>query len=95
MQLAKVIGSVVSTQKSPSLTGKKLLLVQLLNADGTHPEQERLREEVAVDSVGAGEGEIVLIARGSSARWVFSEPNEAIDLAIVGIVDSLSQTPSV
>ncbi|ACQ93305.1 Ethanolamine utilization protein EutN/carboxysome structural protein Ccml [Tolumonas auensis DSM 9187] len=95
MQLAKVIGSVVSTQKSHSLTGKKLLLVQLLNADGTHPEQERLREEVAVDSVGAGEGEIVLIARGASARWVFSEPNEAIDLAIVGIVDSLSQTPSV
>jgi carbon dioxide concentrating mechanism protein CcmL len=95
MQLAKVIGSVVSTQKSHSLTGKKLLLVQLLNADGTHPEQERLREEVAVDSVGAGEGEIVLIARGSSARQVFSEPNEAIDLAIVGIVDSLSQNPSV
>ena len=94
MQLAKVIGSVVSTQKSHSLTGKKLLLVQLLNADGTHPEQERLREEVAVDSVGAGEGEIVLIARGASACWVFDEPNEAIDLAIVGIVDSLSQNPS-
>ena len=40
------------------------------------------------------EGEIVLIARGASARWVFDEPNEAIDLAIVGIVDSLSQNPS-
>ena len=94
MQLAKVIGSVVSTQKSHSLTGKKLLLVHLLNADGTHPEQERLREEVAGDSVGAGEGKIVLIARGASARWVFDEPNEAIDLAIVGIGDSLSQNPS-
>ena len=94
MQLAKVIGSVVSTQKSHSLTGKKLLLVQLLNADGTHPEQERLREEVAGGSVGAGGGEIVLIGRGAPARWVFDEPNEAIDLAIVGIVDSLSQNPS-
>ena len=41
-----------------------------------------------------GEGEIVLVARGASARWVFDEPNEAIDLAIVGIVDSVSQNPS-
>lgn len=90
MQLAKVIGSVVSTQKSPSLVGKKLLLVQLINADGHHPGDEKLREEVAVDSVGTGEGATVLVARGASARWVFHEPNEAIDLAIVAIVDSVS-----
>lgn len=90
MQLAKVIGSLVSTQKSPSLIGKKLLLVQLVNADGKHPDEDRLREEVAVDSVGAGEGETVLICRGASARWVFGEPNEAIDLAVVAIVDTIT-----
>ena len=48
-------------------------------------------DEVAVDSVGAGTGELVLLSSGSSARHVFSGPNEAIDLAIVGIVDTLSR----
>ncbi|MCZ5936385.1 EutN/CcmL family microcompartment protein, partial [Klebsiella pneumoniae] len=48
-------------------------------------------DEVAVDSVGAGVGELVLLCSGSSARHVFSGPNEAIDLAVVGIVDSLSR----
>lgn len=94
MLLAKVIGSVVSTQKSPSLTGRKLLLIQLVNADGSLPAQDQVRTEIAVDSVGAGEGEIVLVTCGSSARRVFAEPNEAIDMAVVGIVDSVSQNPS-
>ncbi|MXD18021.1 ethanolamine utilization protein EutN, partial [Escherichia coli] len=48
-------------------------------------------DEVAVDSVGAGVGELVLLSSGSSARHVFSGPNEAIDLAVVGIVDTLSR----
>lgn len=90
MQLAKVIGSVVSTQKSPSLVGKKLLLVQMINADGRYPGDNPLREEVAVDSVGTGEGATVLVARGNSASRVFSAPDEAIDLTIVAIVDSIS-----
>jgi ethanolamine utilization protein EutN len=87
MQLARVIGSVVSTQKVPSLLGKKLMVVEPVNSDGSAPSGITL-QEVAVDSVGAGEGEIVLLARGASARWVFPEPNQAIDLAIVGIIDS-------
>jgi carbon dioxide concentrating mechanism protein CcmL len=86
MLLAKVIGSVVSTQKSPSLTGKKLLLIQLVNADGSFADLASARTEIAVDSV--------LVTCGSSARRVFSEPNDAIDMAVVGIVDSVSQTPS-
>nr|WP_321270622.1 EutN/CcmL family microcompartment protein [uncultured Tolumonas sp.] len=94
MLLAKVIGSVVSTQKSPSLTGKKLLLIQLVNSDGSLADHESARTEIAVDSVGAGEGEIVLVTCGSSARRVFAEPNDAIDMAVVGIVDSVSQNPS-
>jgi len=87
MQLARVIGSVVSTQKSPSLLGKKLMVIEPVNVDGSTP-AGMTQQEVAVDSVGAGEGEIVLVARGASARWVFAEPNQAIDLAIVGILDS-------
>ncbi|HGB2541848.1 TPA: EutN/CcmL family microcompartment protein [Salmonella enterica subsp. enterica serovar Java] len=69
MHLARVTGAVVSTQKSPSLIGKKLLLVRRVSADG----------------------ELVLLSGGSSARHVFSGPNEAIDLAVVGIVDTLSR----
>ena len=109
MHLARVTGVVVSTQKSPSLVGKKLLLVRRVSADGELPASPLTGDagsspltgelpgspvsgdEVAVDSVGAGTGELVLLSSGSSARHVFSGPNEAIDLAIVGIVDTLSR----
>ena len=87
MHLARVTGAVVSTQKSPSLIGKKLLLVRRISADGEQP----LTPLTGVDSVGAGVGELVLLSSGSSARHVFSGPNEAIDLAVVGIVDTLSR----
>ena len=80
MQLAKVVGSVVSTQKSASL-----------NLDGSTPHFQENTQEVAVDSMGAGEGELVLVSRGSSARKIFPEPNQAIDLAIVGIVDTIDR----
>lgn len=91
MQLARVTGSVVSTQKSASLVGKKLLLVRRVNADGETSVSPHTCDEIAVDSVGAGAGELVLLSSGSSARHVFSAPNEAIDLAVVGIVDTLSR----
>ncbi|EDN6659878.1 propanediol utilization microcompartment protein PduN [Salmonella enterica] len=93
MHLARVTGAVVSTQKSPSLIGKKLLLVRRVSAsaDGELPASPISGDEVAVDSVGAGVGELVLLSGGSSARHVFSGPNEAIDLAVVGIVDTLSR----
>ena len=91
MHLARVTGAVVSTQKSPSLIGKKLLLVRRISADGELPLTPLTGDEVAVDSVGAGVGELVLLSSGSSARHVFSGPNEAIDLAVVGIVDTLSR----
>lgn len=79
MHLARVTGAVVSTQKSPSLIGKKLLLVRRVSADGELPASPTSGDEVAVDSVGAGIGELVLLSGGSSARHVFSGPNEAID----------------
>ena len=91
MHLARVTGAAVSTQKSPSLIGKKLLLVRQVSADGELPLTPLTGDEVAVDSVGAGVGELVLLSSGSSARHVFSGPNEAIDLAVVGIVDTLAR----
>jgi carbon dioxide concentrating mechanism protein CcmL len=91
MYLAKVIGSVVSTQKASSLHGKKLMVVTWVNANGAGVMQSGNEEEIAVDSVGAGVGELVLVTRGSSARRSFPEPNQAIDLAIVGIIDTIDQ----
>ena len=91
MLLARVTGAVVATQKSPALVGKKLLLVRRINADETLSAAATSGDEVAVDSVGAGVGELVLLSRGSSARQVFCAPNEAIDLAVVAIVDTLSR----
>ncbi len=88
MQLAKVMGSIVSTQKSHSLTGKKLLLVQAAHPSGEVNANCRL--EVAIDSVGAGDGELVLVTRGSSARMVLDDSHSAADLCIVAIVDSIS-----
>jgi len=92
MFLAKVTGSVVATQKVASLTGRKLLTVEPLRLD---PEKrDRLvatgRTFVVVDTVGAGQGETVLIVQGSSARLTPETEKLPIDAAIVGIVDSVN-----
>ncbi|MBO1308412.1 EutN/CcmL family microcompartment protein [Enterococcus sp. 669A] len=84
MLMAEVVGSVVSTQKDPSLVGKKLMIIQPINSH-----QEKIRfQQVAADTVGAGIGDYVLLASGSSARRLFSEPSDAVDYAIVGIIDT-------
>lgn len=90
MYLAKVRGNVVSTMKLPSLTGCKLLVIEKLNEDLT----PQGTTEVAVDIVGAGDGEIVLVSKGSSARYVLSDKGTPIDAAVVGIVDTVEVTPS-
>lgn len=86
MYMAKVIGSVVSTQKDPSLVGRKLMIVQPVNPDG----QAVRHQEVAADSVGAGVGEYVLLVRGAGARRA-NRNEEATrdvnDCSIVGIID--------
>ena len=64
MYLGKVIGTVVSTIKTPSLTGSKFLIVEKINQDLTAKKQT----EIAVDTVGAGDGETVIVVGGSSAR---------------------------
>jgi ethanolamine utilization protein EutN len=86
MELARVEGSVVSTAKTDRLQGYKLLVVSLLKPDTT-PAGTVI---VAVDTVGAGVGEIVLVVRGSSARQAERLENVPSDATIVGIVDSIS-----
>jgi carbon dioxide concentrating mechanism protein CcmL len=86
MRLAKVVGTVVSTHKEPSLTGTKFLLVQMLDAAG----QELPGYEVAADCVGAGLSEVVLVSRGSAARQVSSKDHYPVDALIVAIVDTVS-----
>ena len=88
MFLAKVIGNVVATQKSPEFQGMKLLLVQPY----INRENELVASGssiVAVDSVGAGLGECVLFTQGSSARLTYNTKGAPVDAVIVGIVDSV------
>lgn len=85
MRLAKVIGTVVATRKEDSLVGYKLMIIRRINGQGEYIDSE----EVAVDYVGAGIGETVLIGQGSSVRVDKTKREAAIDMAIIGIVDTM------
>jgi ethanolamine utilization protein EutN len=92
MFLARVTGVVVATQKVASMTGRKLLTVEPLRVD---PETRgRLvgtgRTFVVVDTVGAGQGEMVLIVQGSSARLTPETEKLPVDATVIGIVDTVS-----
>ena len=91
MFLAKVIGSVVATKKDGSMTGHKLLLVRPMLVDPHNPAAFKPGSNtiVAIDTLGAGEGELVLLAQGSSARQADGLKNLPADAAIVGLVDSV------
>ncbi len=84
MQLARVKGTVVSTQKSEKLVGLKLLVVEPIDVETLEPAGKPL---VAVDAVGAGEGEVVLFVAGSSARLTARTKDLPVDATIMGIVD--------
>ena len=86
MLIAKVIGSVVSTRKDEELVGLKLLLVQGIDRKG----QLFGAPVVCVDSVGAGEGEVILFAAGSSARQTEVTKNRPVDHVIMAIVDEMT-----
>ena len=86
MELARIEGQIVSTAKSERLLGYKLLLLNLINPD-MKPTNNYV---VAVDAVGAGEGEIVIVCRGSSARQAEKLTNVPTDASIIGIVDSVT-----
>jgi ethanolamine utilization protein EutN len=91
MFLAKVTGAVVATQKTDAMVGHKLLVVEPYRLESS--ERQSListgRTFVAVDTVGAGEGEFVLITQGSSARLTPETKNLPVDTVIIGIVDTV------
>lgn len=82
MLLGKIVQHVVSTKKHNGLTGCKLLVVHIIK--DMHLSDKYI---VAIDCVGAGEGEVVLVATGSAARIGSGKENTPIDAAIIGIVD--------
>lgn len=86
MNLSRVTGKVVSTRKDPELEGCKLLLVQQLDLKTMEPTAAHL---VAVDNVGADEGDTVLIVTGSSARMASGLKDKPVDTSIIAIVDSV------
>jgi microcompartment protein CcmK/EutM len=92
MFVAKVTGSVVSTQKVDSMTGQKLLIVEPYRVEPK--ERTSLvttgRTFIAVDALGAGVGDMVLITQGSSARFTPETGKLPIDCVIIGIVDTVS-----
>ncbi len=85
MQLGKIVGTVVSTKKDEKLEGLKLQIVKFINTDGSFTGGL----VVAVDSVGAGAGEVVLVAAGSSARQTQVTKDKPVDTVIMAIVDEL------
>jgi Carbon dioxide concentrating mechanism/carboxysome shell protein len=86
MVVGKVVGTIVCTQKDTSLTGKKMLVIQPVNLYSLKNEGNPF---VALDTVGAGQGEIVLVVGGSSARLADGFSKVAVDQSIIGILDSI------
>ena len=82
MLAGKVVGSVVSTRKNDKLIGNKFMIVEVVNKMRANEQQL-----IAVDNIGAGIGEYVLVAQGSAARIGCDMPDAPVDAAIVGIID--------
>ena len=85
MFIGKVVGSVVSTRKNENLVGNKFMIVETIEGYG-----DKKQRIVAVDNVGAGLGEAVLVATGSAARIGCDMEKAPVDAAIVGIIDDPS-----
>jgi len=86
MVIARVIGDVVASQKVPSHEGRKILVVQPLDLDGS----DRGAAVLALDAVGAGVGERVLLSTdGFSAMTAVGRPNSPIDAAVIGVIDAV------
>ncbi len=84
MLIGEVVGSVVSTHKDPQLASFKLLVVQVRS----HANEAKDQYVVAVDAVGAGTGDLVLYATGSSARQTIQTKDKPCDAVVMAIVDS-------
>lgn len=86
MLIGKVTGSIVSTRKQENLVGNKFMVIEPINVVNNQPKQM-----VAIDNIGAGIGEYVLVAQGSAARIGCGMENAPIDAAIVGIIDDIGK----
>lgn len=86
MQIARVLGTVTSTQKEPTLRGIKFLVLQFIDDDG----EPLPGYEVAADNVGAGIDEWVLVSHGSAARQVSGSEQRPVDAAVIAIIDTVS-----
>lgn len=84
MQIARVVGNIVSTVKNEALHGRKLLLVQTLDAEL----KPKGSPQIALDAVGAGVGELVIWCRGKEASFPFKRDDTPTDCTIIGIIDS-------
>lgn len=82
MIIGKVVGSIVSTRKQENLTGNKFMIIEPVGNSANSGQQI-----VAIDNIGAGIGEKVLVAQGSAARIGCGMPDAPVDAAIVGIID--------
>ncbi len=91
MFLARVEGSVVATKKDEGISGQKLLMLRPQLVDDLDPSKFRAGKNtiVAVDTVGAGEGELVIFCQGSSARLAAKLKSAPVDAVIIGIVDTV------
>ena len=89
MIIGRILGTVVSTQKDERLQGKKLLIVKPINLDGS----DQSGYVVAVDTVGAGFHERVIVVGGSSARMAENNKDCPVDSAIIGVIDTIDFTP--
>ena len=85
MKIALVIGSTIATIKDNAISGRKLLIVRDANTEGK-PKSEPY---VAVDTVSAGTGDLVMVTAGSSARYTHQTTDVPVDSVIVGVIDSL------
>jgi len=87
MLIGRIIGDVVATQKAPSHAGRKILVVQPLNLDGS----DRGEAVLALDAVDAGiHDRVVLASEGFSAMTSVGRPNSPIDMAVIGVIDSVN-----
>lgn len=86
MIIGKVTGSIVSTRKQDNLVGNKFMVIEPVGTmNGEH------KQLVAIDNIGAGIGEYVLVAQGSAARIGCGMPDSPVDAAIVGIIDDIGK----
>ncbi|MFH1138246.1 MAG: EutN/CcmL family microcompartment protein [Pseudomonadota bacterium] len=86
MRIARVIGTIVATRKHDRLVGSKIQMLQPLDFHGENPIGEPF---VAVDAVGAGVGERVIVVQGSGARQALDDRQSPVDATIIGIIDQI------